>query len=384
VRVAIVGDYPVDTTRIQGGVQAAFAYLVKGLSQIEGLQVHIITMGRPDLLGFDRVEQNGVTVHILPVYPRFELARRYRTYQSRLNAKLAQIQPDVVHAQDAGTDAYVALRSIYPTIITVHGIWREDGKHGRSLYRRARNLLHSQMIERYNLKHTHHLIAISPYVVDYFTPLLRPDVRVYHVPNAIDQAYFDLADTSEGRTILYAGGVMLRKRALDLVHAFAQIADQQPSAQLRIAGECSSEATYAESVQRLIRKENLEDRVHLLGPLPEDAILCEFAGCDILALPSAQETTPMVIAQAMAAGKPVVATPVGGVPAMMRDGETGFLVGVGDIDALAATLLRLLRDAALREEMGRAGREFAIEHYRADLVARRTYNVYREIAAAGG
>lgn len=91
----------------------------------------------------------------------------------------------------------------------------------------------------------------------------------------------------------------------------------------------------------------------------------------------------MVIAQAMAAGKPVVATPVGGVPAMMRDGETGYLVGVGDIDGLAAVLLRLLRDPALRDEMGRAGREFAIENYRADLVARRTYNVYREIADSG-
>jgi glycosyltransferase involved in cell wall biosynthesis len=383
MRVAIVGDYPLDTAQIQGGVQAAFAYLVRGLSQIDGLQIHVLTLGSPDRLGFDRIERDGVTLHIIPVYPRFELARNYRTYQARLNAKLAQIQPDVVHAQDASNAAYVALRSAYPTVITVHGIWREDGKHRRSLYRRARNLLHSHMIERYNLRHTHHLIAISPYVVDYFASLLRPDARVYHVPNAIDQTYFDLADTSEGRTILYAGGVMLRKRALDLVYAFAQIAEQHPSAQLRIAGECSSEATYAESVQRLIRKENLEERVHLLGPLPEDAILGEFASCDILALPSAQETTPMVIAQAMAAGKPVVATPVGGVPEMMRDGETGFLVGVGDIDGLAAALLRLLRDPELRDEMGRAGREFAIEYYRADLVARRTHNVYREIAAGG-
>jgi len=90
----------------------------------------------------------------------------------------------------------------------------------------------------------------------------------------------------------------------------------------------------------------------------------------------------MVIAQAMAAGKPVVTTPVGGIPDMVRDGETGLLVGVGDKDGLAEALLRLLRDPTLRTRMGKLGREFAIENYRVDHVARRTYEVYQQVAAA--
>jgi glycosyltransferase involved in cell wall biosynthesis len=364
-------------------VQAAFAYLVKGLSQVDGLQVHIITMGRPDLLGFDQVEQDGVTLHVLPVYPRFELARRYRTYQSRLNAKLAQIQPDVVHAQDAGTDAYVALRSGYPTVITLHGIQHKEWKHKRSYLRQARNRFYSLLIERHNLRHTRHLIAISRYVVDCFSSQLSPDVQAYFVPNAIDEGFFDLADTSDGSTILYAGAVILRKRPLDLVQAFAQVARQDPSARLRIAGESSSELSYANLVRRTIERENLQDRIHLLGQLSEDAVLQEFAGCDMLALPSAQETTPMVIAQAMAAGKPVVTTPVGGVPDMVRDGETGFLVDVGDNGGLAEALLRLLRDPSLRASMGQLGREFATENYRVDHVAMRTYEVYQRVAATG-
>jgi glycosyltransferase involved in cell wall biosynthesis len=340
-------------------------------------------MGRPDLLGFDRVEQNGVTVHILPVYPRFELARRYRTYQSRLIAKLAQIQPDVVHAQDAGTDAYVALRSGYPTVLTLHGIQHKEWKHKRSFLRQARNKFYSLWIERDNLRRTRHLIAISRYVVDCFSMQLSPDVRAYYVPNAIDEGFFDLADTSDGRTILYAGAVILRKRPLDLVQAFAQVARQDPATQLRMAGESSSELSYADLVRRAIEKEDLQGRVHLLGQLSEDAVLQEFAGCDVLALPSAQETTPMVIAQAMAAGKPVVTTPVGGVPDMVRDGETGFLVGVGDKDGLAEALLRLLRDPSLRRRMGQLGREFATENYRVDHVARRTHEVYQQVAATG-
>ncbi|MCQ3944849.1 MAG: hypothetical protein DPW11_03680 [bacterium] len=380
MRVAIIGDYPTDVTQIHGGVQAAFTYLVNGLSQIDDLQIHILTLRGHTHAQHDPIKQNGVTVHRLPAFPRFELLRNYRVYQSRLDAKLAQIQPDILHAQDATIHAYVALRSNYPTIITVHGIRREDIKYGASFFIRIRNWLHNLLIERYNLKHTRYLIAISRYVTSYYASLLRPDVQVSHIPNAIDQCFFQLNDTANGHTILYAGRIIPRKRTLDLVQAFAQIAGQNPLAQLRLAGEYSSEPTYAEAVQTFIREANLEDRVHLLGPLPEEAVRREFAGCDVLALPSAQETTPMVIAQAMAAGKPVVATPVGGVTEMVETGETGFLVEVGKIDALAEALQRLLQNPSLRKGMGEAGRKFAVENYRAEVVARRTYEVYQKIA----
>lgn len=380
MRVAIIGNYPLDGTRIKGGVQAAFAYLVKGLIEIDGLQVHILTRAGQKRPGQDRVEQNGVTVHPLPALPRFEFARNYRTYQSHVNRALSQIQPDVVHAQDATEHAYVALRLGYPTVVTVHGIRREDSRHMGSLARRARNQIHSLVIERYNLRHTRHLIAISRYVTDYFSSQLRPDVQVHYVPNAIDGSYFELADTADGHTLLFAGRVIPRKRVLDLVQAFAEIAGQVPLAQLRIAGECSSAATYVEDIHQFIRKADLQDRVHLLGPLPEDAILREFAGCDVLALPSIQETAPMVIAQAMAAGKTVVATRVGGIAEMVSDGETGVLHEVGDVPNLADALQRLLQDDSLRGRMGEAGKLKAEANYRASIVAQRTYQVYQEIA----
>lgn len=380
MRVAIVGDYPFDSTQIWGGVQAAFAYLVKGLSQINDLQVHVLTFRGYDWTGPDRVEQDGITLHLLPLFPRFERARNYRTYQSILNKKLAQIQPGVVHAQGATAHAYVALRSGYPTVVTAHGIRREDSKYDSSFGRRVRGYFDSLVIERYAMRHTRHLIAISRYITDYFASWFKPDIQVYHIPNAIDSNFFDLTKTSGGQTVLFAGRVTPLKRVLDLVKAFAKIA-KVPSAQLRIAGECSSEGAYVESIRGFIQKANLEDRVHLLGALPEDAVLREFAGCDVLALPSAQENLSMVIAQAMAAGRPVVATPVGGIPEMVSDGETGFLVDVGDVDGLADALLRLLRDPSLRARMGQSGRKFALENYRADAVARRTYEVYQRIAA---
>ncbi len=101
-----------------------------------------------------------------------------------------------------------------------------------------------------------------------------------------------------------------------------------------------------------------------------------------MALPSAQENVPMVIAQAMAAGKPVVATRVGGVAEMVgQEGERGLLVDVGDIDGLAAAITHLLQSPAQCALLGQAGRSFALENYHLDRVAQRTFDVYQYIAA---
>jgi glycosyltransferase involved in cell wall biosynthesis len=381
MKVAIVGDYPLDSTRIRGGVQAAFAYLVKGLSRIDGLRIHVLTFRRPGWTGPDQVEQNGVILHLLPPIPRFERIRNYRTYQSILNKKLAQIQPQVVHAQNTDAHAYVAIRSSYPTVVTAHGIRREDGKHYGALGQRVRGYFDSMLVERFVVRHVRYLIAISRYVTSYYSSQFRSDLQVYYVPNAVDARFFQLVDTSDGGTILFAGRVTPLKRVMDLVQAFAKIAQQVPAAQLCIAGECDSERSYVESVRGFIQRANLGDRVHLLGALAEDAILDEFARCDVLALSSVQENLPLVIAQAMAAGKPVVATRVGGVAEMVSDGETGFLVDVGDIDELASALLHLLQDPALRARMGQAGRGLAVKHYYVDTVAQRTHDVYRQVAA---
>ncbi len=382
MKVAIVGNYPVNSTQIRGGVQAAFHYLVKGLRQRLDLEVHILTMRENSASGITRLEQDGVTIHLLPPFPRLELLRDYRTYQRYLNDELAAIRPDLVHAQGASIHAYVALRSKFPCVVTAHGIRREEGRFRRSPVRRVRNWLRSQLVERRNFRRMRHFIAISNYVAAYFAPLLRKDVKIYHIPNAIDSKFFDLPDKSTGHTILFAGNVILLKRVLTLLQAFEKVVLQTPAAQLRIAGSLQAQPAYTAEVRQFITERHLQNNVKLLGLLSEDAILDEFSRCDVLTLPSAQENAPMVIAQAMAAKKAVVATAVGGVPEMIQNSQSGFLVKVGDIDALAEKLQTLLQNPLLRGKMGQAGHQFAVDNYHFASVARRTWQVYREIASA--
>jgi glycosyltransferase involved in cell wall biosynthesis len=380
MRVAVVGDYPLDHSRLRGGVQAAFAYLVQGLAEIEELELHVLTM-KPSRDSDPEKKSDRFTVHLLDAYPRLERLRNYRTYQSTLNHKLAEIRPAVIHAQGTDNHGYVAVRSGYPTAITVHGIRSEDRKHLGSIGERLRGLFDGLVVERYIMRHVRHLIAISPYVTSYFARVLPPDVSVYHIPNAISRSYFELSDSTSSFNVLFAGRVIPRKRVLDLVHAFVEVVKNVPSAQLRIAGECKSEPAYAAAVNNAIIEANLQTHVHLLGPLTEKAVLEEFGKCALLALPSSQETTPMVIAQAMAARKPVVATAVGGIPGMIQDGETGFLLSAGDINGISAAILRLLEDPMLRARFGHAAYAVAKANYHVDAVARHTFEVYQRIAA---
>ena len=380
--VALVGSYPLDSNQIKGGVQASYAYLLRGLSRIENLEMHVITFAPSGWTGLDLIEQDRVTIHLLPSIPRFERLRNYRTYQSYLSQKLAQIKPDVVHAQEAAADAYVALAIGSPIVITAHGIRHEDRKFSRSWNQRLRFYFDSVLIERSVLRCTRHLIAISRYVTEYFAPLLQPDAHIYNVPNAIDDHFFKLSGNAKGHTVLFAGRITPLKCVMDLVQAFARVFSTLPSAQLRIAGECRTDVAYSKAIRRWIDQNNLGEHIHLLGELNQEAILQEYDRCDVFVLPSAQENSPMVIAQAMAAGKPVVATLVGGIPEMVGEtGERGLLVKVGDINGLSNSMVQLLQDPTLSSKLGREGHAFALENYHQDRVAQRTYEVYQQIEA---
>jgi glycosyltransferase involved in cell wall biosynthesis len=159
-------------------------------------------------------------------------------------------------------------------------------------------------------------------------------------------------------TLLSVGRLREPKDFLTLVRAMAGL--EPGSARLRIAGDGPDRAAIAAEVARL----GLD--VELLGTRTDvPALLAE---ADVFVLASHSEGLPMSVLEAMAAGLPVVASAVGGVPELVLDGETGALVPPGDSAALAGALARLTADPELRERLGQAGRrrvelEFSLERF---------------------
>jgi glycosyltransferase involved in cell wall biosynthesis len=165
------------------------------------------------------------------------------------------------------------------------------------------------------------------------------------------------------------------KRLLDLVEAMPLILAVVPDARLRVAGS-ELDAAYARRVRRRVHEHGLEARVAFLGALSTEEMVDEYRRASIFVLPSGQETSPMVIGEAMAAGLPVVATRVGGVPHLVDDAVTGHVVDTGDIAGLAARIVDLLGDPDTRAAFGAAGRGKADRSFRRSAVATRVAAVY--------
>jgi glycosyltransferase involved in cell wall biosynthesis len=378
VRVAMLGQYPLDEERIVGGPEAVIVPLLHSLARFHDLEMHVVTC-QPGVEDRLTKTASGLPLHVLK---RKRLGRItfHRRDVASIQRTLQRLSPDVVHAQGLGIYAAAAAHSPYPHVVTAHGIIFREAEFATGLASRFRRFMDS-VYERYCLAKVKSLVSISPYVEEELVQTRGFQGRVYRIENPVDDIFFAMNGQGEEATILYAGRVLPRKGLLYLLRALAKVRQAMPRVCLRVAGETESAAAYFEACRQFIKQQVLDSAVIFLGSLTMEQMVEEYARCAVLALPSKQETAPVVVAEAMAAGRPVVATRVCGVPYLVEDGVSGLLVHYGDIDGLASALLRVLRDSQLRMQMGQRGRKMAETRFRADVVARETRQLYLQLAA---
>ncbi len=184
-----------------------------------------------------------------------------------------------------------------------------------------------------------------------------------------------------GRLVVAFIGLVARKRYLDFLGACLRLKNRGVDFEAWLIGDWDGPEDQARAEQ-FISGNELGDVVIQRGLIQDmDGVYRSIA---VVAAPSEPvEALPRVVMEAMSYGVPVVATPVNGVPEMVADGETGFLVEVGNVEALADRLELLLRDSALRERMGRAGRaraetQFAPRRFQSEMMA-----IYRRAVPDG-
>jgi len=202
-----------------------------------------------------------------------------------------------------------------------------------------------------------------------------PGCLVEYLPNAIDLKPFrDLPrpradDDGHVLRILFLGHIGRDKGSFDLVEAARQLERILPPAswQIELRGE-TLHPDEMEKVQQLINESVLQEQIHIRPAVFDaDKVAC-LARADLFVLPSYHEGMPISLIEAMAAGLPVVATSVGGIPDLVTDGENGLLVPPGQPGDLAKALAGLIGDPARRTRMGLTGRQRALERH--DLDAR--------------
>ena len=373
-RIAILANYPADHVTFNGGVETATAALLEGLSAYQDqFEFHVISF--PEAISGDVVEQrNGFQFHFLSVphhvalRPRlpFRVLKTYRT--------LRGIQPDLIHCQDNMALALAASFSGYPRIFTLHGVkraeaWKRTGWEFWSAQVDA-------LIERYVHHHFDAFICIS----DYARGVVGDEELTFAIPNAVSphffQAYSKVVQKAPPR-LLFVGVLAPLKRPADLLDAHVMLRRQFPDLETLFCGAVEDES-YARSMRQKVVEGNIGG-VRFVGRVSQSQLADLLSSAAALVLPSSQENAPMVIAEAMAAGVPVVATRVGGVAEMVKHGETGLLYTAGDVLGLVEALRQLLVDPEGRRRMAERGRQIGQATYSPAGVATATAAVYQDL-----
>jgi len=163
------------------------------------------------------------------------------------------------------------------------------------------------------------------------------------------------------------------------LRAAALVAVTVPTAEFHLVGEGPEEP----ALRRLAGELGLGARVRFLGGLPPDAVWAAVNRFAVAVLSSLSEGMPNAVLEAMMAARPVVATAVGGVPEVVRDGVTGSLVAPRDVAGLADAIGRLLKDPELAALMGATGRRHVLASYAADRMIDRFLGLYASLGAHG-
>jgi colanic acid/amylovoran biosynthesis glycosyltransferase len=175
-----------------------------------------------------------------------------------------------------------------------------------------------------------------------------------------------------------------------LVQACAILRDQGVPLECRIIGDGPD----LEDLKKLISELQLTDRVILLGARQPPEVKAAYGQADLMALPCCysrdprwfnnHDCIPYVLMESMAMGLPVISTRLGGIPELIKDGETGLLVEPEDPQGLAAAIARILQDEEWARRLGQAGRHYLMEEFNADKSAQKLEEIFTRIVEAGG
>jgi len=186
--------------------------------------------------------------------------------------------------------------------------------------------------------------------------------RIHRVYNGLNLAEFRRATfSSDPPSIVAIGRVIVKKGFANLIRACALLVERGKSFRCEIVGEGPLENQLRAQIEQL----RLQEFVQLPGPKPQHQLRARLANASVFVLPSVPEpeggmdNLPTVIMEAMATGLPVVSTRVGGIPEMVIDNQTGFLVQPEDAVALAGAIEKVTNDRSLGQRLGRAGYERA-------------------------
>lgn len=382
---------------VEGGTERATYYLSRELA-LNGHQVSIVTSNSNNGLT-DKVITNYRIMQLKTAnYPPIEKMGRIVVYRHPYLSFWNKSSPilslpllfhnlndfDVIHLQGINMTSSFALLSLITRlkgrkyVATTHGIAEFSTRSGFEI---------SYVIHLY-LKHAERIITLCDYESKTLIRLGVPEEKIVIIPNGVDLTRFKNKPTSEESetlrkkyglrkmVVISVGRVVGNKGFENLIKAAVSFKNEDMS--FVIVGP-TPDKQYLQKLYSLINSSGLGNKFLMMGWLPDYEVVNLLFLADIFVFPSTVDTFGLVNLDAMAAGKPVIATSTGGVPEVVRDGESGIIIKPGDFMELSKALRKLVNDRALRESMGETGQKLVLDNYSWGEVCSKTLSVYRRL-----
>ncbi len=358
LRLAILGHFPVDSPP-HGGVQSVIANLRDVYAARDDIDLHLIQhrRGIPD----GTVARDGYTMHNLRADESRFVPNMMRT-GGRVAPVLRDLAPDAISTHQPEY-ALPAFDTGIPTVHTIHGFPANEFWTRRGFSTRAATLWEVQL-ERQTLRRAKHLIAISDHVVKTYRN--RTSATFHRVNNPIAPLFFEPGPAPEPYRLLLVGSLTPRKGIEIAIEAVKTLLPAYPDLTLEIAGPPKND-----DYVRLLHRQAapLGSAIQFSGPVTQSGVKEALGRAQALVLTSYEEHAPMVVAEAMACGRPVVATRVGGLSDMIEPGVNGYLAPAGDVEMVAEGLQKLLANPDHAANLGVNAALQARQRYHPEAVA---------------
>jgi glycosyltransferase involved in cell wall biosynthesis len=339
-----------------------------------GYEVHLVSMS-PLRYGLPK----NVVLYSLP----FPAPWGYWANAPWLRMILARVRPQLLHVHyAAGYGVLGRLSGFHPRILSIWGSDVFVAPYQSGFQRRV--------IQK-NLRSYDMLCATGNAIAQQARSVCDGlgDIRI--TPFGVDTEKFRPNPTKKDASKITIGTVKKYHPfyGIDLlVRAFARVRqrflESEPEIGRRLRLLLVGSGDHKAEIEALVKSLGISDVSEVLGPVPHHEVPDYLNRLDVYACPSRSESFGVAVLEASACGVPVVVTNVGGLPEVVEDGKTGFIVPPENLDALAEAIETLVRRPDLRAQMGQAGREMVAERYSWDESVRIMENVYAEAIALGG
>ncbi|MEZ0092690.1 glycosyltransferase family 4 protein [Streptacidiphilus sp. EB129] len=362
-----------------GGVENYVWHLARVLRARNGWQVVVATTARPGEAPGRGQGPDGVTVHRLRSLARVSNTPLGTGWRRSLRAIVEAEQVDLVNAHapvPLFADAAARACPAVPFVLTYHTGRMRKGQ----LLPDAVCALYERTLLAGTARRAREVVCSSDYVAADLPRLFGG--RATTVSPGVDLDRFTSGPVPAEPRIAFVGSLdraTSYKGLAELLRTAAVLAADRPDLRVEVVGSGSA----AEEYRALARQLGIGGQVVFSGRLEGEELAAAYRRARVLALPTSYDSFPSVLVEAMACGRPVVTTPVGGIPSLVTDRVNGLLVPVGDGPALAGALCSVLDDDALAGALGAAGRALVSRELSWDRQCDRTAEVFERALVSG-